>query len=132
MLKFYECYATTYYNGEKIGTKDCGIYVEEENSVQNHTEKLTWENLTEKYQKAGICYKFTIINLKKGRKIYFFDDYYERCFRSIKEWKTKELNIEIKYEYKENKYISINDVLKLHDVEKAIQYLNERGLTIKN
>lgn len=130
MLKFYECYVTTYCDGKKVGTKDCGTCVEEEGKVQNQTEKLTWENITEKYQKEGICYNFTILNLKKGRKILFLNDIYEKCFRSIKEWKQKELNIEIEYEYRENKYVSINDVLKLHNVEKAIQYLNERGLTI--
>lgn len=130
MLKFYKCYVTTYCDGKKVGTKDCGTCVEEEGKVQNQTEKLTWENITEKYQKEGICYNFTILNLKKGRKILFLNDIYEKYFRSIKEWKQKELNIEIEYEYRENKYVSINDVLKLHNVEKAIQYLNERGLTI--
>jgi len=130
MLTFYECYATTYYNERKVSTKYCGTLVEDENNVQNHIEKITWENLNEKYQKNGNCYKFTIANVKKGRKIYFFDDCYDRCFNTVKEWKEKELNIEIKYEYKENKYVSINDVLKLHNVEKAIRYLNERGLTI--
>ena len=130
MLTFYECYATTYYNGQKVSTKYCGTLVEDESKVQNHIEKITWKNLNEKYQKNGNCYKFTIANVKKGRTIYFFDDCYDRCFHTIKEWKEKELNIEIKYEYKENKYVSINDVLKLHNVEKAIRYLNERGLTI--
>ena len=130
MLKFYECFVTTYCDGKKVDTKYCGTCIEEESKVQNHTEKLTWENVTEKYQKEGLCYKFTILNLKKGRKICFFNDIGEKYFRSIKEWKQKELNITIEYEYRENKYVSINDVLKLRNVEKAIQYLNERGLTI--
>lgn len=130
MLKFYRLYVTTYCDGKEVGTKYCGICVEEERKVQNHTKKLTWENITEEYQKEGICYKFTILNLKKGRKIWFLNDLGEKGFRSIKEWKQKELNIEIEYEYREDKFVSINDVLKLHNVEKAIQYLNERGLTI--
>lgn len=130
MLKFYNCYATTYCDGKEVGTKYCGTCVEEEGKVQNHMEKLTWENITEKYQKEGLCYKLTILNLKKGRKILFLNDFGEKGFRSIKEWKQKELNIEIEYEYREDKFVSINDVLKLHNVEKAIQYLNERGLTI--
>lgn len=130
MLKFYKLYATTYCDGKEVGTKYCGTCVEEEGKVQNYTEKLAWENITEKYQKEGLCYKFTILNLKKGRKICFLNDFGEKGFRSIKEWKQKELSIEIEYEYREDKFVSINDVLKLHNVEKAIQYLNERGLTI--
>ena len=50
--------------------------------------------------------------------------------RDVKEWKEKEIDIEIKYEYKEVDHVSINDVLKWSNIEKAIQYLNERGLTI--
>ena len=130
MLKFYELFVTTYCDGKKVDTKYCGTCIEEKDKVQNHTERLTWENITEKYQKEGLCYKFTIFNLKKGRKICFFDAIGEKYFHSIKEWRQKELNIEIEYEYRENKYVSINDVLKFHNVEKAIQYLNERGLTI--
>lgn len=130
MLKFYNCYATIYCNGRKVGTKNLGSCIEEENKVQNYTEELTWENIAEKYQKEGLYFKFALLNLKKGRKICFFNDIYEKSFRSIKEWKQKELNMEIEYEYKEYKYVSINDILKFHNIEKAIQYLNERGLTL--
>lgn len=130
MLKFYELFVTTYCDKKKVGMRYCGTCIEEEGEVQNHTEKLTWKNVTEKYQKEGPCYKFAILNLKKGRKICFLGDFGEKYFHSIKEWKQKELNIEIEYEYRENKHISIDDVLKFHNVEKAIRYLNERGLTV--
>ena len=50
--------------------------------------------------------------------------------RDIKEWKEKEIDIEIKYEYEEIDYISITDILNWPNVEKATQYLKERGLTI--
>lgn len=133
MLKFYNCLVTTYHNGKIIMEKYGGRCLEEEGKLQNHTEKLTWDNLDEKYEKNGLVYGFTIFNFKKGRLISFFTESFIDFLinhRDIKEWKEKEFNIEIKYEYEEIDYISINDVLQFPNVEKAIQYLNERGLTI--
>lgn len=133
MLKFYSCFVTTYHNGKKVDKKYGGRYLEEEGKLQNHTEKLTWDNLTEKYQKNGFDYAFTIFNCKEGRLISFFTETFMdflRNHRDVKEWKEKEIDIEIKYEYEEIDDISINDVLKWRNIEKAIQYLSERGLTI--
>ena len=133
MLKFYECFVTTYHNGKEVGENYGGRCLVEEGKVQDHTEKLTWDNLEEKYEKNGNVYAFTIFNFKKGRLISFFTDGFLdflKNHRDVKEWKEKEIDIEIKYEYKETDCVSISEVLEWTDIEKAIQYLKERGLTI--
>lgn len=133
MLKFYSCFVTTYHNGKEVKTMYGGRCLAEEGKLQDHTEKLTWDNLEEKYEKDGFNYAFTIFNFKKGRLISFFTDSFLdflKNHRDVKEWKEKEIDIEIKYEYEEIDYISITDILNWPNVEKATQYLNERGLTI--
>jgi hypothetical protein len=56
---------------------------------------------------------------------------FKKDFRDVKEWKTK-LDIMVKVEYKDiSSSMSLEDILKWHDAEKAIQYLNERNLKIK-
>ena len=69
---------------------------------------------------------------KKGRLVSFFDgNPFKKDFRDIKEWKTK-LNITVKVEYTDITHLmSIDEVLKWYDAEKAIQFLNERNLKIK-
>ena len=133
MLKFYRSFVTTYHNGKKVNEVYGGRCLEEEGKLQDHTEKITWDNLEEKYGKGGLNYAFTVFDFKKGRLISFFTNTFLDCLRNhrdIKEWKEKEIDIEIKYEYEEIDCISINDVLKWPNIEKATQYLNERGLTI--
>lgn len=133
MLKFYRCYVTTYHNGKEVSKNYGGRYLEEEGKLQNHIEKLTWDNLDEKYKENGVNYAFTIYDFKKGRMISFFAETLIDQLKNhwdIKEWKQKEIDIKIKYEYKEIDDISISDVLGWSNIEKAIQYLNERGLII--
>lgn len=133
MLKFYQAYATTYHNNIKIGSRKLiGRYLVEENTLKNYTDVLTWGNLEEKYHNNGLTYNFNIWNFKKGRRISFFGGVKlsDKNTWDVKEWKEKELNIKIEYEYEEaDKYITIND-LRWIDIKKAIQYLNERGLSI--
>ena len=124
-MKFYYVYNTTYHNDTRIGTCISKILVNEVPKAK--TTILTWDNLEENYRKNGLLYKFNIWNCKKGRRVSFFLDtlVYEK---DVKEWK-EELNIRIETTYKEFSPC-IADVLKWHDIENAIAYLNERGLKI--
>ena len=127
-MKFYYAYHTTYHNDTRIGTNISKILVDEEPKAE--TTVLTWENLEEYYRENGLFCKFNIWNFKKGRKVSFFIDsfFLKKDERDVKEWK-EELNISIKTTYREYNPC-IADVLKWHDAEKAIAYLNERGLKI--
>lgn len=88
---------------------------------------LTWNNLMELYEKYKSFLGFEIRNKKKGRVIVFYDDL--TSLFPIKEWK-KEIDLTLKIDYKEIQ-CSIQEILNYPKCEKAIQYLNERGLTIK-
>ena len=127
-MKFYYVTSSTYHNDTLIGY--CGgkaLLVEE---PQTTTDILTWDNVGEYYNKNGLSCKFNIWHFKKGRVVsFFFDRFFPRKDeRDIKEWK-EELNIKIVTTYREFSP-SIAEVLKWHDAEKAIAYLNERGLKI--
>ena len=124
-MKFYYVYNTTYHNDTRIGTCVSKILVNEVPKAK--TTILTWDNLEENYRKNGLLYKFNIWNCKKGRRVSFFPDTLF-CEKDVKEWK-EELNIRIETTYKEFSPC-IADVLKWHDIENAIAYLNERGLKI--
>lgn len=124
-MKFYYVYNTTYHNDTRIGTCISKILVNE--TPKAKTTILTWDNLEENYRKNGLLYKFNIWNCKKGRRVSFFLDTLF-CEKDVKEWK-EELNIRIETTYKEFSPC-IADVLKWHDIENAIAYLNERGLKI--
>ena len=131
MLKFYSITYKTYNNGTYIGT-NYGKTLAEESEVKDDIVLINWDNLSEMYHKFSLAVPFNIWNFKKGRLVSFFvGNPFKKDFRDIKEWKTK-LDIMVKVEYKDiSSSMSIEDVLKWHDAEKAIQYLNERNLKIK-
>ncbi len=123
MLAFYNAEYITYHNDKELGrewAKGCC----EENELDNEIIDISWDNLTEMYRRYGLALYFNYMNLKKGRIVCPFDS-----FKTIKEWK-EPLNIRLvaKYETEEPKII---DVLKWHDQKQAIQYLQERSLSIR-
>ena len=130
MLKFYSVSYTTYHNGTFITTNH-GRTICDESEVKTFSEEITWDNLTEILHKYGCSLPFNVWEFKKGRRVSFFSgNPFKKDFRDIKEWKSP-LNLTIKVQYKDiSNVMSIQDVLKWHDAEKAIQYLNERGLKI--
>ena len=131
MLKFYSIAYKTYNNGTYIDTHYGKTLVEEETAT-TETIKIGWDNLTEMYKKLSLAVPFNIWNFKKGRVVSFFvGNPFKKDFRDIKEWKT-DLNITVEIEYKDiSDSMSIDEILKWHNAEKAIQYLNERNLKIK-
>ena len=131
MLKFYSIAYKTYNNGTYIDTH-YATTLKEESEIKNDLVFINWDNLSEMYHKYNLSLPFNIWNFKKGRLVSFFvDNPFKKNFRDVKEWKTK-LDITVKIEYIDvSNSMSIEDVLKWHDAEKAIQYLNERNLKIK-
>ena len=131
MLKFYSIAYKTYNNGTYIDTH-YATTLKEESETKNDLVFINWDNLSEMYHKYNLSLPFNIWNFKKGRLVSFFvDNPFKKNFRDVKEWKTK-LDIMVKIEYTDiSNSMSIEDILKWHDAEKAIQYLNERNLKIK-
>ena len=131
MLKFYSIAYKTYNNGTYIDTH-YATTLKEESETKNDLVFINWDNLSEMYHKYNLSLPFNIWNFKRGRLVSFFvDNPFKKNFRDVKEWKTK-LDIMVKIEYTDiSNSMSIEDVLKWHDAEKAIQYLNERNLKIK-
>lgn len=128
-MEFYNHYTTTYHNGVEVAFQMCGTMLSE-NVLENRTDELTWDNLNDYYRENGLALPFNVWYFKKGRLVSFFNgSLFNKNKRDIKEWKTP-LNITVKHEYKQRLGVSIDYVLKWHNPEKAIQYLNERGLKI--
>lgn len=71
------------------------------------------------------------MEFKKGRVVSFFSDKLFPAigdFADIKEWKHKNLNITIAYEYKE--YMpTLNEVFDWYDSNISIQWLKEHEIT---
>jgi hypothetical protein len=132
MLQFYHQYLTTYRNGELMQRVHSLILIEEEKeSSHNYSFNLTWDNLDNFYHDFGFHLPFNIWNFDKGRVISFFNSsLFDSNTWDIKEWKTKDLNIVIKFSTKKAT-VSLAEILKWHDSDKAIQYLKERGLDKK-
>ena len=133
MLKFYHCYSKTFYNGELMGVSDGGTMLVDDKTVHNHEVVLTWDNIEEKYQEynGSMSFFFNLLETKKGLKVEWFDtalkDLFKKNYRSIKEWKTPDLNITTKFYYREFKP-SLKRVFEWYDSEKASQYLKENNL----
>lgn len=91
----------------------------------NRVIKVRWSNILD----YAFCCPFNILHCRKG--IIVSSPYLVNTIRDIKEWKNPDFIAMLKIEYKETT-ISINDILKYSDGEKAIQYLTERGMNFIN
>lgn len=133
MLKFYHRYSKTFYNGELIGTCNGGTTLADDKTIHNYEVALTWDNIEEKYQEyGGSCsFYFNLSETKKGLQIDWFGtalkNFFKKNYRTIKQWKTPELNITTKIYYREFTP-SLQVVLDWYDSEKASQYLKENNL----
>ena len=124
-MKYYRCYAETYHNGKLIGASNGGSYLTEKELPAKEKFILTWENLSEMYNKLNLLCDFNIWNFKKGRIVSFFGHrLFDKNTWDIKEWK-EELNVEVKVYYLERN-ATVED-LKHFDAVQVKKYLDERG-----
>lgn len=132
MLKFYRIYYNTIVRGYRVDTKVAKMVTEE--TPHNDKIVLTWDNLTEMYQKYGLELGFNIWNMRRGRRISFWNmEIRNKKTWDIKEWKEPQLALTLDIEYRAYTP-SIDEIMQWYDGDKAIQYLVERGLSelIKN
>lgn len=127
MLKFYCIHYTTYYKDKEIACRTA-THLCDESEVDNWRVKVTWDNLAELWEQIGGFHcGFTIWNFKRGRQLSFAESW---PWQEPKEWKHADPQVEIECCWSERK-VSIHDVMKWHDSEKAMQYLAERNLRIE-
>ena len=124
MLKYYRVTYMTFRENEEIISYS-GTTIQEEEAIQNKTFHLNWDNVEEIQKQYSVYLGFNIFKKKKGRVIDFFGK-----AKSIKEWKSKELNLRFEIHFKEMPSPSIAEILKYSDGEKAIRYLNQLGLKL--
>jgi len=131
MLEFYTLSFETYHNDKFMGGDSTTILIDEDSAPDlNCSTDLDWENLDFVYPTCGMMLPFSIYRSnKKGRVISWYNcSLFNRNTWDIKEWKAP-LNVTIKSSTRKRN-MSIAEVLKWHDADKAIQYLKEKGLTI--
>ena len=124
MLKYYHVTYRTFVNDKKL-IPYSGTTIQEEEAAQDKKFLLNWNNVEEISERLGIYLGFSIWKTRKGRVIDFFGK-----AKSIKEWKSKELNLKFEIHFKEMPSPSIAEILKYSDGEKAIRYLNQLGLKL--
>ena len=124
MLNYYFTDYTTKLNGKVIKTSRVSCICTEE-EVKDEVISINWENLKDFYYVYGLACGFSIMNMKKGRRIVLFN----KAFSDRKEWKHPEtgLTFEIANHVHEP---SIQTILNWYDQKQAIQYLNERNLKL--
>jgi hypothetical protein len=99
-----------------------------DNEPKDEKVQVTWDNLNDIRQKFGLALPFNIWNYKKGRVISFFNaSLFNRKTWDIKEWKESDLDLCLQITYIKA-HPCIDDILKWHNQEQAIQYLKERGI----
>ena len=115
-MKYYRCCAETYHNGKLIGAQNGGGRLTEKELPAKEKFILTWENLSEMYNKLDLLCDFNVWNFKKGRRVSFFGcRLFDKNTWDIKEWK-EELNVEVKVYY-----------LKRNATVEDLKYFDERG-----
>lgn len=135
MIKCYYLHIYTYHNDTLIKEITHKVHSRlnlDLNAPNDYSVKLNWENLHNFYQKHALECGFNIWNFNKGRRVAFFTDRFINTgdYKDVKEWKTSDLNITMKYVYKEYTP-TINEVLNWSDVDLAAKWFAERGLTSK-
>lgn len=128
MLKFYHVKCTTYINGIDRGTNYGHVILTEEKNAKDYSVTATWENITEFYHNYALFSCFQLYNFKRGKYLSFEDfNLFKRHTWDIAQWRHPEMKIELKFHYVEV-HTSINEILRYHNGEKAMQYLLERGI----
>jgi len=130
MLEFYRINIAIYNNNEYISTHIRINLIDESLVIlESYSEQITnWDSLWTYYEQNGLWLPFTLYKTKKGRRLCFFEPrIFNKNTWDIKEWKQKELDIEIKYQFTKINP-SLDEIYKWKDAEKAHQYLKEHDL----
>lgn len=129
MLKAYQVICRTIINDECVRS-DSGMTIREPSDTLNRSISITWENVEEKFLRNSWAIGFGLMLTRKG-KIIYYNDAKHFIDRTIKEWRTPNLDIQLIVEYKETK-ISMRELMQYYDADIAIQYMKERGLNINS
>lgn len=129
MLKAYQVICRTIINDECVSS-DSGMTIREPSDTLNRSISITWENVEEKFLRNSWAIGFGLMLTRKG-KIIYYNDAEHFIDRTIKEWRTPNLDIQLIVEYKETK-ISMRELMQYYDADIAIQYMKERGLNINS
>lgn len=132
-MKLYKKYITWYNQGIEL-QRNFYNYKFSEKEPQNEHIQLTWENLDEFYDNYGVLAPFTFWDSKKSRIIEFWkwSLFCSKEYRHISSKKCPNLPLTCEITYEEVNNCSIKDIMEIAPVEKAIKYLKERGLEIRN
>lgn len=130
MLEFYRISIEVYNNNEYISTHAQINLIDDSLVIlERYSEHInSWDTLCTYYERNGLWLPFTLYKTKKGRRLCFFEP---RIFNEntwdIKEWKQKELDIKITYDFSKITP-SLDEIYKWKDAEKAHRYLKEHDL----
>lgn len=129
MIKIYGSITSMILDGKEVRCSYSLPFFEDENKIKEHEHSfiLTWDNIAEIYYKYGLSLPFNLWNIKNNYRIEFHNGY---GYRTIKQKKVKELNMQVLITTEEITDISLEQVFKINDNEMAIKYLKERGLNI--
>lgn len=132
MTEFYRLKGKIYHNGIYLYTADFESYFGAEQRP-DETVELTWDNVSEYYSKFP-GWGFGIYHFKRGRVISFNDWSLKKHFKH-KEWRDiwerkSPLNMTVEF-YSVKLIKSIDSVMQWLNAEEVIQYLTERGLSLK-
>ena len=128
-MKYITFSATTYRGDKKIDTIYGGKVITNNTEEYNRVDTITWGNLQEYYYKYGTYLPFTYYNFRKGKIISFFCfNLFKKYTWDIRQSKYSNLDITVKWTYREIVDFSLEDILKYRDAKIATQFLQERGL----
>lgn len=96
-----------------------------EEKPQDETIEVTWDNLEEIYWKYGLFLPYNIWNLKRGKRIEFWDfSIFERDTWALNQWKVDYINLPIEITYEEAR-VTLKEILSYDDAKKAMEFLGE-------
>ena len=89
------------------------------------------------YYEYGLNAPFIISDIFGTKCIEFFDgcilDWFSpKELRRIYEKKTPKLEMYIKISYEEETYMSLKELMEVHDVDNVLKYIVERGINLSN
>lgn len=128
MLNAYYKEYRTFINDKSVGSEG-SIILCEESEVEERTIDIDWNNVDVIYSKYGILIHFGLYYASKG-KVISYQDGEHFLDKKIKEWKTPKLNAQLMIHCRKVN-ISMRELMNYHDADKAIRYMKERGLDIK-